>query len=287
MSPVYRWDGEQYVALSRGGAVTPPGPVFGPSLWGTANAVLDDPAPGDLTEWPDETNSGYLGSWDDLIPFTGEMDVTTEGAIIENRLITGPVYVKAPNVTIRNCVIRDAFYGVDANFGFDVSGLLIEDTTFVDCASAGTLINGINGLTIRRCQSYGGYDGFKFGGSNILFRDNYVHSLSTVGEDPHNDGVQTSSLSSVQFINNRIISPDTSCIITPVGEVSGMLVQGNNFTGGGWQVYAGADTSGTSSILDNVFTGWTYGPVTDLGTTSWINNRNASDQVIDTNGNPL
>jgi hypothetical protein len=41
-----------------------------------------------------------------LTPYTGPMNITAAGTIIENKTITGQLTISAVNVTVRNCVIN-------------------------------------------------------------------------------------------------------------------------------------------------------------------------------------
>lgn len=224
-------------------------------------------------DWPNATNTGYLGDIGALTPASSST-ISTPGAVYENRLVTGALYVTAPNVTIRNCVINAGFWGVENSS--TATGLTIEDVTIIGGDNCGIMLDGYGANTaVQRCNISEAVDGMKISGSNIIIRDNYIHDLAfDAGADTHNDGIQCYSGTGFQFIHNWIDSPDTSCIamFKEQGEWDDILIQSNYFTGHpAYSIYAPQYRQRTPTllptrnvrVLDNVFEGFVYAPVTD------------------------
>jgi hypothetical protein len=51
-------------------------------------------------DWPTAENTGPSGT---LTPYSGNFTADTDGQIVENLDIDGKIFIKANNVTIRNC----------------------------------------------------------------------------------------------------------------------------------------------------------------------------------------
>jgi hypothetical protein len=198
---------------------------------------------------------------DALSPLIG-YTISTPGTVIQNRLVSDSLNVNAANVTIRNCVINAGWFGIDVHAAG--SGLLVEDCTIIGGLNCGILVGSGLSTMIRRCNLYGGEDGIKVAGHAVTVRDCYIHDLNKK-EDSHNDGIQCSSGTSLTFYNNWIESPDTSCIamFESQGTWDDVLIERNRLIGGGYSLYAGGSDATNTRVLNNTFSGWTYGPYTD------------------------
>lgn len=160
------------------------------------------------------------------------MTISTAGAIINARDISGPVTVNAPNVTIRNSRIRgNDFMLVRSNS----TGLVVEQSEFINERVAGQPnchnAIGFGGYTVRRSEFTGCENAADMGGGNVTFVDNYVHDLDIVGPShvfgsagPHTDGIQVGEGAQNLVIRHNWISPQdagspqsTSAIIMYTG----------------------------------------------------------------------
>ena len=63
------------------------------------------------TGFPTADNTG-VPSGTTLTAYTGPMTITTDGTVIENKIINGGLDITGANVTIRNCIITyNDFFG--------------------------------------------------------------------------------------------------------------------------------------------------------------------------------
>lgn len=237
------------------------------TMWDSATGVWipfqppDVPVPPVPTGWPSATNTGFLGDPTSLTNMSGTT-ISTPGTVIEGRRINDAIRPNAANIIIRNCIILGGWFGVEATSA--ATNLLIEDCTIIGGANCGVALGSMSGATVRRCNISDGADGMKVSGTSILVADNWIHDLAVVGES-HNDGIQCGSGTGLIFRHNWIESPDTSCIAMFQGQGiwTGVQVDHNHLTGGGYPLYA-PGTSGTYiRVTGNEFANWGYGPVSD------------------------
>lgn len=240
--------------------------------------AVQPPDPG-LEAWPSALNTGYLGNPASLTDLNGST-ISTPGTVIENRRIIDAIRPNAANIIIRNCILQSGWFGVDATSA--ATNLLIEDCTVIGGANCGIALNGMSGATVRRCNISGGSDGMKVGGYGITVQDNYIHDLDQ-SPGSHNDGIQCSTGTGINFIHNWIDSPDTSCIAMFQGQGTwnNVLVERNHLTGPGYPLYAAGSSGSYIRVIENRFGTWGFGPVTDwnpagLGNV-WSGNYRASD----------
>jgi hypothetical protein len=235
---------------------------------------------GPVSQWPNASNTGLAGIGVDPGSLTTASYTTlnTDGQVLQDRYITGTVYVNATNCIIRRCFIdaSNDYFGIDPTFS---PGLLVEDCTIIGTAStAATVTDGHDGATYRRLNLSGSMDGMK-AGIGATIEDCYIHDLSQT-EESHNDGIQFETAIDITVSHCAIYSRDTSCILMGGGEeraaAVNCLIENNYFDGGGYQFYgpAGGDNviGGPSEdvrVIGNVFgpnytyghfTAWEYGP---------------------------
>lgn len=236
-----------------------------------------------LGGYPDETNTGVPAGVT-LTNYSGTMNVTTNGAIIQNYNISGDIVVDADNVTIRNCRVTSGGYYPIRWYGDEHTGLLVED-----CEIIGTNYNVTAGMsfrnyTARRVFVTGGADGFK-ADANVLIEDCYVTGLG-IGPDTHNDGVQTTGGSDVTLRHNTFKLGNQSGVSAVVqvgnewGTNSNWLIEDNLIDGGGWSINASNNPAMNPNfrILNNRFTRRAgYGPG-NVGGNVWSGN------IYDDNG---
>jgi hypothetical protein len=146
---------------------------------------------------------------------SGSMTITTAGAVIDAREITGHVVVSAPNVTIRNSRIRsNDMWAIDNNS----TGLVVEDSEVINRPVSGQnnchVGIGDSSFTVRRTEITGCENALNIGSpGNVRFTDNYVHDLDTQGPSyvwgnkPHTDGIQVAEGASNLVIRHNTIYP--------------------------------------------------------------------------------
>lgn len=237
------------------------------------------PLVADTASWPDATNSGYQGNPGDLISTSGRV-INTADTIIEGEDILDALIIQAPRVTVRNCILRGGFYGIDTTDAAD--DLLIEDCTFIGGSDSSLALVAVLNPIVRRCDFSGGQDAIKIAATNGLIQDNYIHDLLE-GAEIHNDGIQVTGAAGIDIIHNYISSRDTSSIAMFAGQgtYDSVTIQNNYLTGDtgtppGYNIYAGG-VDGTNIVVDgNTFGNWGFGPVTEWAPAgvgnAWTNN---------------
>jgi Right handed beta helix region len=236
--------------------------------------------------FPDATNTGANCS--QLTP-SGSITVTTDGAVVKGKNISGSVTVQASNVTIRNdCVTSSDFYPVHFVSG---SNLTVEDTTITGtgggCSRAVEPAG--NGAVMDRLNVSGCNDGIQMYDHDVL-ENSYIHDLAFTSSS-HNDGVQQNGGSDDVVKHNTIFNPhnQTSCVNfnTDFGGVSDITITGNLLNGGNYTVYVrdGGRGNGTPtgvSVTDNHFGGAdVFGLLSADGSVAWSGNvADSSGQAI-------
>jgi hypothetical protein len=196
---------------------------------------------------PNESNTGVPPGT--VLTPSGSMTITTAGAVISAREITGSVTVDAPNVTIRNSrIVSNDFMAIRSNS----TGLVVEDSEILDGPDTGqnNCHNGIGfgGYTARRVEIVGCENAADVGENNVVFVDNYVHDLDTDGPSyvwgntPHTDGIQGNG--SNVTISRNWIDPtpgdDGNAVIFAPGGSNNYVIADNYLDGRGtnYTIYA-------------------------------------------------
>lgn len=226
-------------------------------LFGSPEPEPEQPPP---SAWPDASNTGHRGA---LVKTAGRT-IRSSTTVIEGEHITGTLTIDAANVVVRNCRIDAGFFGIEATSS--ARGLIVEDCTIVGGGDSGVASTRAADVIIRRNNVYGGFDGMKIAGTNVIVERNFIHDLAS-GPEAHNDGIQVyGSGVNLQFIGNAIYARDTSCIAMFPGKgfkYNEVLVKGNLLTGAGYLLYAGGQDGTGIRVLGNTFGDWGWGPVSD------------------------
>jgi hypothetical protein len=239
----------------------------GPKLVRTVNAQT--------VGYPDATNTG-VPAGTALTVVNGNMTITTNGAIIENRDIRGCVTVNASNVILRKSKVSCRGNPVIYNGGLN---LLLEDVE-IDCL--GTHANGVHwqNYTARRVNAHS-CENILWADRNVTIEDSYLHDPVPYdpSTDPHTDTIQIpGGGSNITIRHNRIYgsyinsSNFGNAAITMGGNTSNITVDNNILAGGGYTIYCNQFGRGTNNAYVNnrfstIFTPKVggYGPWTDCG----------------------
>ncbi len=128
-----------------------------------------------------------------LTVMNGDLTVTTAGATYTNLDIHGYVVIKAPNVTIKNSIIRGGTgnngLGIVSDTDNAATNFLLEDSTIFPANPVVGLddIKGWN-YTALRDNIYGSVDGLKMYGDNATVESSWIHDLVTYAHDPAQGG---------------------------------------------------------------------------------------------------
>ncbi|MDB4278391.1 right-handed parallel beta-helix repeat-containing protein [Deltaproteobacteria bacterium] len=211
-----------------------------------------DPLPGegDPSERPWAHNTGPSNPG--ALASSGSMTITTDGAVLQNLDITGPVTIDADDVILRNFRINtSSSYGIKIVAGH--SGIVIEDGEIYNMMSAGILGAG---FTARRLHIHdSGGDGIKAGGGGgpTLVEHCFIEKLGKKA-DAHADGNQTRGGSNITFRYNNIYMPAPGTPNYPGAPykanaaamhccgLSNVVYEHNWLNGGGYTIYC--QTSG-------------------------------------------
>ncbi len=218
--------------------------------------------------FPDASNTGVPAGT--VLTPSSSITVTTPGAVVDAKDVTGQISVKANDVTItRTRITGNGLYSVRIYPGF--AGTVIEDSELVGTGSnCSSNINPTSaGYTARRVNAYGCKDGLKVG-SDTVVEDSYIHDQRKI-TGSHNDAVQCVGGSNVLIIGNTIEGPfqqSTSAIIaqTNLRPIDNFVITHNYLSGGSFTVYLKDKGTGygpptNSAITYNTFErdSWLYG----------------------------
>ena len=193
---------------------------------------------------PDVNNTG-VPAGTTLTVYNGDLTITTAGATYSGLDIHGYLRVEAPNVTVKNSIIRGGTgnngLGIVSDVSDSATNFLLVDSEVVPQYPVVNLddVKGWN-YTLLRDNIHGAVDGLKMYGNNATVQDSWIHDLVTYAHDPaqnngpsHSDGVQILSGSNLKVIGNTIEGqPNSSIIITQDhGAVSNVLIDGNWLSG--------------------------------------------------------
>ena len=249
---------------------------------GSCSGTVNTPGGADPwgTCWPGPNNTGVRAGTT-LTTYTGPTTITTAGTVIDSKLITGCLNIKANNVVIKNSRVQSkgCFFNIlsdNRNTGLQLTDVEIDGQGNTSGDSA---ING-GGFACLRCNLHGTIDGAK-AQSNVVFQDSYIHDLVNIAGS-HNDGIQSLGTTGLTISHNTIIvkGAATSAVILSTGSASDMrnvAIKRNLLAGGAYTVYGGyqAGTDSLSkvsdiSITDNRFStviyprSGAYGPLTSV-----------------------
>jgi hypothetical protein len=256
------------------------GPITVPKPPPTAAPAPAKPAPGPVPigAFPSAANTGTRGA---LSP-SGSLTVTTNGAVIDSKDVTGCIMVKASNVTIKNTRVR--FTGGCANEIVRLEGgtnLVVQDSELdgqrnQDCGEA----IGYSNYTALRVNMHDCTDGPRVSGkANVTIRDSWIHNLSNLPGD-HGDGMQCYQGVGQQTIVHNTIEGGTNAAYMTADDCNGPVLFDRNLIKGGG--YAARFYANQVTVTNNVFVNgsWDFGPTHLAGTVqvvTWSNNRTSTD----------
>jgi hypothetical protein len=154
-----------------------------------------------------------------LAVINGDVDVTTNGQVIDGADIKGALVIRASNVVVRRSLIA------------------------VGSPSVASDDMHVSGVTLTRLNIHGGVDGIKLG-ANSTVTASWIHGLSAFASDPvqgggatHNDAIQIMGGGGIQVTANNLqaSSHDNSAVqvTQDTGSVSGLVLSRNWADGGG------------------------------------------------------
>jgi hypothetical protein len=228
---------------------------------GTSTTVPSQPASG----FPSLTNTGVPAGTTLGAP-SGDLTVSTNGAVIDAQHVRGVLTINADNVTVKRSKIECVGNWWNIRVMPSAENVRIEDNTLVVAPGKycqyGIAPDGSK-QTILRNQIVGLPNGIEGGGS-FTAEDNYI-KLQKLKPEDHVDGVQIGGGGSGPYVirHNTILNPgnETGCIslFNDFGAMTNVLVENNYLDGAGYTVYGGAPNSSNVRFINNTF-GKTFWP---------------------------
>jgi hypothetical protein len=198
---------------------------------------------------------------------SGDLTITTPGAVIDGYDISGVVQVKADDVVIRNSRIHgSSWWSVEVAEG--LTGVVVENCDIDGRGESGTSNSmGVMGPATVRGNDISGVENGVTPGTGSVIEGNYIHDLGAPG-DPHYDGIQIDgNVSDILIRGNTIIvnHNQTSAVMiaNDFGPATDISVEDNYLAGGSYTVYSdgqfdGGPISGVR-FIDNVLEPGLYG----------------------------
>jgi hypothetical protein len=191
---------------------------------------------------------------------TGDLVVTTPGAVVDAVDVRGFIKVQAPNVTIKRSIVRGR--PITSSFALITNSagqypFTIEDSELI-ASDASPHIAGIIGhnFTVRRTEVAKVIDSVHITGSNVTVENSWLHDNLIYMQDPnhnggpsHADNVQIQGGSNFVFRGNTIEGAHSSAFQTTQDRTvtSNITVTNNKIDGGACSV--------------NIAYGSKYGPI--------------------------
>jgi hypothetical protein len=216
----------------------------------------------------------------------GNLDVTTDGAVIENMNVNGAIFVQAKGVIIRN--VKAKWINTGGNrypFVAYSPGTLIEDVEIDGQNTSGMGVDGLN-FTARRVNIHNTENGFRLF-QNTTIEDSYVHDLYVASDvsDPHLSGLGSNAGSNFTIRHNsfdcyRVRGCSGALVLYNQPNMDNVLIEKNYFKGGSYCAYGGGPAGTNIDWLNNRFDracqgDGSYGPITNRPTdsaSSWQGN---------------
>ncbi len=217
---------------------------------------------------PGKSNTG-VPAGTALTVHNGDITVTKTGTVLDGLDIRGLVKIEAPNVTIKNSIIRGReLNGIGAlinNLG-GFSNLVIVDTELSpSIASPDAMgIYGYN-FTATRLNINDVIDGIHVTGSNVVIRNSWIHDNLHYRNDPnhggtpsHDDSIQIQVGDNISVTGNRLTDSYSAAvqITQDRGRVSNFSYTDNYADGGHCTVNIAEKDYGPlqgTTITDNKF----------------------------------
>jgi hypothetical protein len=235
--------------------VPAPAPVPAPTLPSTGGT-------------PNGSNTG-VPAGTRLTVHNGDLTITEEGTAIDGLDIRGMVRIAAPNVTIKNSIVRgrdlSGPMALISNLGGYENLRIIDTELFPSTPSPD--VQGIYGYNFeaKRLNIHGVIDGIHLTGGNVAITDSWVHDNLHYDRDPnqggtpsHDDSIQIQEGSNIRIDGNRLTGAwNASVQVTQDrGDVSNLTITDNVADGGGCSINLAEKSRGPLHgvvITDNIF----------------------------------
>ncbi len=235
------------------------------------------------------------------------LTVTTVGAVIDGLDVAGGISVQAKNVTIRNTRV----HGTISNDIGSLDTNLLVDHSEMDLSAIAIDASGNSNkygvaawwsVTVRFAKIHGMAQGVAFAG-HVVVDDSWIYGIRSSGQHSEcilSNGDGTAQAGNSSFHRNWLDADDTHAagfvssamsMYGDYGQIKNIVVDGNYFTGAGYNLYPGATSQKpyplplNVAVTNNVFNPTGYGPVypsalDPASTAAWANNGLVSGAVV-------
>lgn len=225
----------------------------------------------------------------------GNLNITADGAVVENLEIRGSLRIDAKDVVVRNVwVYTTSFWTIYVGSG----SATFEHVEVGHPDVVGERGIGGDNVTARYLDIHSVEDGIKIG-SNVLYDSVVVHDLDSNRDDPHSDAVQADGGQANAVIMNSSLDATgplgngnaAVLLKSDLGTLDTITITNNYLNGGNYTVFVRDGGNGMPTNIEfsnnQVGTDRNYGVVSTDGPFSWEGNiLTSTGQVIDVKGEP-
>ncbi len=233
---------------------------------GSATGCLAHPS---SCGYPDASTTG-VPKGVTLTAYTGSRDITKAGTVIDGKLITGALTIRANNVTIkRSKVVMSGSGCTDCSVirvfeGY--TGAVVQDVEVDGRNSCGIAVElAGDGGVAQRVNAYGCSDFYRANdGTQIL--DSYGHDR-WAPSGAHSDGIQSLGTSNLTYRHNTLVLPGDSGVNALImigneyGRSNNVKIQNNLLDGGGYTIRLMPGSSGVVISGNRFGRDYSYGPI--------------------------
>jgi hypothetical protein len=225
--------------------------------------------------FPNATNTG-VPAGTNLTAYTGPMTITTDGTVIDGKIINGTLRVMADNVVIKNSQVNyTGWWGIDAE---GANNFTVQDSDIVGPGYSGDSNAGILGSgTFVRNDISKSENGIVLQDGSSKVIANYVHDLQDSAADPHYDGISVQGgQDGVLIEGNTVFGRDTSDVFikNDFGPINNVTVNANYLAGDpGMTLYVDGRADG--------------GPITNVSVTNNYMEKGGFDYFSIDNSDPV
>ncbi|SFD04867.1 hypothetical protein SAMN04487968_1281, partial [Nocardioides terrae] len=225
---------------------------------------------------PQQPSGGTPGAANTGVPagvgltvHNGDLQIRQAGAVVSGLDVRGTIQVWAPNVTIKNTIVRFRDGGRNIGIHSLSTGLQVIDTEIAPSrATAADNYNGVmgSGFTLTRVDIHGVVDSVHVSTNDpVVIQNSWFHDNTHWTSDPnwnggpsHDDNIQMVTGNNIRVINNAFYGAFNAGIqiSQDKGTVTNLVVSGNVIGGGGCSINIAGKSLGPVrgvSILNNRF----------------------------------
>ena len=234
----------------------------------TVPAAAAEPAtvPADAPAVVTGTSSTGVPAGTKLTVHSGDLTVTQAGTVIDSVDVHGYLRIKAPNVTVKNSIVRGraGLIGSMSLVQNSSAGVVIQDSELV-AAYPTYYVDGFvgNNTTFTRVNIHGVVDSIKLTGDNVVVQDSWLHDnlyYASVpsGGDTHSDNVQIQQGQNITVRNNTLSGTRNAAVMVTQdqGDVGNLTISDNRADGGACTINVAEKSHGPVNgmkITNNVF----------------------------------